>query len=150
MHHGRCEAMFSNSGTSSLDHYFAFVPALQFIFIRNYMYNQTVRKVTLEYFPTCLQFMERAAVTSLYLDLGVKYEKGQTGMICAVGTKCGKVLLYKMDLSEEKLLAKTKDGVFYGGVTALSVQSSNFIAANSSGEVALFSIVDGLSGITEI
>ena len=46
------------------------------------------------------------------------------GSLIAVGTKEGKVLIYRVDTNESKLLLKTKSGVFYGGVTALSVQDS--------------------------
>ena len=41
--------------------------------------------------------------------------------LVAVGTKEGKVLIYRLDSQEAKLLLKTKSGLLYGSVTALSM-----------------------------
>ena len=41
--------------------------------------------------------------------------------LIAVGTKEGKILIYRVDSQEAKLLLKTKGGVLYGAVTALSI-----------------------------
>merc|ERR1712060_316154 len=34
--HDNCEAVFSNAGSSGVEHYFCYVSALQYIFVRNY------------------------------------------------------------------------------------------------------------------
>ena len=41
--------------------------------------------------------------------------------LVAVGTKEGKVIIYRVDSQDHKILLKTKSGVLYGGVTALSM-----------------------------
>ena len=46
-----------NAGNNS-DHYFCYVSALQYIFVRNYNYNQTVKKISLMMFPTKLSILE--------------------------------------------------------------------------------------------
>ena len=60
--------------------------------------------------------------------------------LVAVGTKEGKVLIYRLDSNEAKLLLKTKSGLIYGSVTALSIQDNgqNFIAASQTGEILSF------------
>ena len=60
--------------------------------------------------------------------------------LVAVGTKEGKVLIYKLDSTDAKLLLKTKSGVVFGGVTAPSMQENgqNFVVGSSTGEVVNF------------
>jgi len=53
-----CEAVFNNAGSSGVDHYFCYVSALQYIFVRNYNLNETVKKISLMHFPTKLCIME--------------------------------------------------------------------------------------------
>ena len=60
--------------------------------------------------------------------------------LVAVGTKEGKVLIYRLDSNEAKMLLKTKSGVLYGGVTAMSMKADgeNFVVASATGEVMSF------------
>ena len=37
--------MFNNAGSSGVDFYFCYVSALQYIFVRNYNMNVTVKKI---------------------------------------------------------------------------------------------------------
>ena len=71
--------------------------------------------------------------------------------LVAVGTKEGKVLIYRLDSNEAKLLLKTKSGLIYGSVTALSIQDNgqNFIAASQTGEVLSFQLLQNLMGMEE-
>ena len=71
--------------------------------------------------------------------------------LVAVGTKEGKVLIYRLDNNEAKLLLKTKGGVAYGGITALAIQDdgSNFVVGTQSGEVLSFQLIQNLMGLEE-
>ena len=133
-----CEAVFNNAGSSHVDLYFCYVSALQYIFVRNYNLNETVKKISLLHFPTKLCIMEynrlaNEAGLTLLSRIGI-------ASLVAVGTKEGKVLIYRLDNNEAKLLLKTKGGVAYGGITALAIQDngSNFIVGTQSGEVLSF------------
>lgn len=133
-----CEAVFNNAGSSHVDHYFCYVSALQYIFVRNYNLNETVKKISLLHFPTKLCIMEynrlaNEAGLALLSRIGI-------ASLVAVGTKEGKVLIYKLDSTDAKLLLKTKSGVVFGGVTALSMQENgqNFVVGSSTGEVVNF------------
>ena len=112
--------------------------ALQYIFVRNFNLNETVKKISLLHFPTkiCLTDYNRVA-----REAGLE-QISRVGIasLVVVGTKEGKVLVYKLDSQESKMILKTRSGVLYGSVTALAVQESaqNFIAASSTGEVASF------------
>lgn len=52
-----CEAKFSPS-RASVDLYFSFVSALQYIYLRNYVSKSIVKRVSLMHFPTCLSIVE--------------------------------------------------------------------------------------------
>jgi len=66
--------------------------------------------------------------------------------LVAVGTKEGKVLIYRLDSSDAMLMLKTKSGVLFGSVTAFSMQDngSNFVVASSTGEIASFQLLENL------
>ena len=141
--------MFNNAGSSGVDHYFCYVSALQYIFVRNYNLNETVKKISLMHFPTKLCIMEynrlaNEAGLQLLSRIGI-------ASLVVVGTKEGKVLIYRLDLNEAKLLLRTKSGVLYGGVTALSVQDNgnNLIVASETGEVLSFQLLQNLIGLEE-
>ena len=71
--------------------------------------------------------------------------------LVVVGTKEGKVLIYRLDLNEAKLLLKTKSGVIFGAVSALSVQDggNNLIVGSETGEVLSFQLLQNLIGLEE-
>ena len=136
--------MFNNAGSSHVDLYFCYVSALQYIFVRNYNLNETVKKISLLHFPTKLCIMEynrlaNEAGLTLLSRIGI-------ASLVAVGTKEGKVLIYRLDNNEAKLLLKTKGGVAYGGITALAIQDdgSNFVVGTQSGEVLSFQLIQNL------
>ena len=102
-----------------MDHYFCYVSALQYIFVRNYNLNETVKKISLMHFPTKLCLMEYNRLAN---EAGLQMlSRIGIASLVAVGTKEGKVLIYRLDLQEAKLLLRTKSGVIYGGVSALSM-----------------------------
>ena len=53
----QCQAHFSPS-KSSVDLYFSFVSALQYIYVRNYIQNAIVKRVSLMHFPTCFAVLD--------------------------------------------------------------------------------------------
>lgn len=92
-----CEAMFS-AGSSGVDHYFCYVSALQYIFVRRYSqinFGETVKKISLMHFPTKLCVMEYNKLAS-EAGLQLLSRVGIASLI-AVGTKEGKVLIYRVD-----------------------------------------------------
>ena len=127
-----------------MDYYFCYVSALQYIFVRNYNMNETVRKISLMHFPTTLINMH---YNKLANEAGLK-ELSRIGIasLVAVGTKEGKVLIYRVDLNESKLLLRTKSGVIYGSVTSMSMQADgeNFIVGTSTGEIVSFRLMQEL------
>ncbi len=133
--------MFNNAGSSHVDLYFCYVSALQYIFVRNYNLNETVKKISLLHFPTRLSIMDYNKI-AIEADLAPLSKIGIASLV-AVGTKEGKVLIYKLDNNEAKLLLKTKGGVAYGGITALAIQDngSNFVVGTQSGEVLSFQLI---------
>lgn len=144
-----CEAVFNNAGSSGVDHYFCYVSALQYIFVRNYNLNETVKKISLMHFPTKLCIMEYNRLAN---EAGLKLmSRVGIASLVAVGTKEGKVLIYRLDLNEAKLLLRTKSGVLYGQVTALSMQDggNSFIVASSTGEILSFQLLQNLRDLEE-
>lgn len=101
------------------------------------------------HFPTRLHIME---YNRLAIEAGLK-ELSRIGIasLVAVGTKEGKVLIYRLDSNEAKLLLKTKSGVVYGEVTALNIQDNgqNFVVGSSTGEILSFQLLNNLIGLDE-
>lgn len=121
--------MFNNAGSSYSDYYFCYVSAMQYIFVRNYNTRETVKKIDLMlpnkagnelYFPTQLCILDYNKVAANAGRSEMSKHVG-IGALIAVGTKEGKVLVYRVDTNESELLLKTKSGLFYGAVTALSI-----------------------------
>lgn len=71
------------------------------------------------HFPTKLCVMEYNRLAN-EAGLQLLSRVGISSLV-TVGTKEGKVLVYRVDSQESKILLKTKSGVLFGGVTALSV-----------------------------
>ena len=108
--------MFNNAGSSGLDIYFSYVSALQYIFVRNYNNHEIIRRIALQCFPTALNVMEYNRIAN---EAGLELlSRIGIASLLTVGTKEGKVLIYRLDSNEAKLLLKTRSGVIYGGVCA--------------------------------
>ena len=87
--------MFDRAGSSGVDFYYCYVSALQYIFIRNYNVNETVKKIPLLHFPTKLCIME---YNRLAIEAGLQtLPRMGIASLVAVGTKEGKVLIYRVD-----------------------------------------------------
>ena len=112
-----CEAEFAK-GSSSVDHYFCYVSDLQYIFVRNYQLRTTMKIATTGYFPTSLCLLDYYKLANA-ADLPIR-GGGLQGLAC-IGTKEGKVLCFKVENQEYKLVVKTKGGFLYGPVAGLSV-----------------------------
>ena len=71
--------------------------------------------------------------------------------LMVIGTTQGRVLIYRLDSQEAKLLLKTKAGVVFGEITAMSVQDAaeNFVVASSTGEVLSFQLLENLRGLED-
>ena len=55
--HRQSEARFSPA-KGSVDIYFCFVQALQYIYVRNYIQKAIVKRVSLMHFPTCMVLVD--------------------------------------------------------------------------------------------
>jgi len=63
----QCFAHFSPS-KSSVDLYFSFVSALQYVYLRNYVQNAIVKRVSLMHFPTCFTLVDFNEIYSVDED----------------------------------------------------------------------------------
>ena len=128
--HRQCEARFSPS-RSSVDLYFAFVGSLQFVYVRNFISQAIVKRVSLMHFPTCFALTD-------FNNLGVSdIAEGGEQVLAVVGTKDGRVLTYKITSAGNTKLAETRGGLAYGAVTAvdINVAVDRIAAATESGEL---------------
>lgn len=134
-----CEALFA-PGSSCVDHYFCYVSALQYLFVRNYVARQTIRRVSLMYFPTSLQLVD---YYKLATELDLPIRGGGLQALTGVGTREGKVLVYRVDSQETKLLSKTKGGLIFGAVASLSIMENgtNMVVSSESGELLSFDLI---------
>ena len=131
----------------SPDLYFAFVSALQYVFVRNYTQNAIIKRVSLLHFPTCMTLVN-------YKELYVSEEgdevpmRGGEQVLAVVGTKEGKVLFMKIASNGYQRLAESRGGLAYGAITAIDVSATQdkVLAGTQSGEI--FSI-DILTNIEE-
>ena len=74
------------------------------------------------HFPTCVSLMDYNKIAN-EAGLAILPKYGIASLV-AVGTKEGKVLFYRLDNTEAKLLLKTQSGVMYGSVTAFAMQDN--------------------------
>lgn len=91
---------------------------LQYIFVRNYQLRTTMKIALTGYFPTQLCMLDYYKLATA-ADLPIR--GGGLQALACVGTKEGKVLCYKVENQEYKLVVKTKGGLLYGPVTGLAV-----------------------------
>jgi hypothetical protein len=139
----QCGALFSPS-KSSVDLYFSFVSALQYIYVRNYIQNSIVKRMSLMHFPTCFAVVD---FDEIYCAVDHEDETprslGEEQALALVGTKKGKVLNYNVASSGSTKLAYTQGGLSYGGILALDVSASldSLVTATESGELFTAEIV---------
>lgn len=139
----QCGAHFSPS-KSSVDIYFSYVSALQYIYVRNYVQNAIVKRVSLLHFPTCFSVVD---FNELYTENNESDSNlGGEQVLAVIGTKEGKVLSYKVSSSGNVKLAETRGGLAYGGISALDVSATldRIVVATESGELFTAEIIPNI------
>jgi len=74
-------------------------------------------------------------------------KKGKNDILVSIGTRNGKILVYRVsDVSSSKLYA-SKSGIAYGAITALSIDKTgeHLVAASESGEIMTYKIKEKLN-----
>ena len=130
-------------GNTMTDQYFAFVDALQYVFIRNYQRGEIIKRISLSLFPTCISLTsfqgikldEMASIS----ELGIK-QKGT--FLLTIGTKEGKILVYRVGTLSQNSLYQTKNGVSYGAITSIDVSTNmdHMFAGTESGELMIYDL----------
>lgn len=112
--------------------------------MRNYISRSIVKRIPLQYFPTCLSLLD---YNTLLLEEDEGFGKGGESVLACIGTKEGKVLAYKIHSQGQSKRFETKGGLSYGAITALDVQmnAEQIIAASSSGEILTFNLIENLN-----
>lgn len=99
-------------------------------------------------FPTTIKLID---CSRLFIDYTGERKPNAYDTLACIGTKEGKVLVYKVGvgLCESKLLFTTKPGYIFGEVAAVSVQESGqqMVASSTTGEIMTFELT---KTITEI
>ena len=92
------------------------------------------------YFPTSLQLVD---YYKLATELDLPIRGGGLQALTGVGTREGKVLVYRVDSQETKLLSKTKGGLIFGAVASLSIMENgtNMVVSSESGELLSFDLI---------
>ena len=92
------------------------------------------------YFPTSLQLID---YYKLATELDLPIRGGGLQALTGVGTREGKVLVYRVDSQETKLLSKTKGGLIFGAVASLSIMENgtSMVVSSESGELLSFDLI---------
>lgn len=110
-------------GASGNEFYFCYVSALQYLFIRNYKTQTTVKRIALMYFPTSLSISDYSKVCQ-EMELSKPKNAGLSALV-AVGTCEGRALVYRIDSVESsKAVCRTQAGTIYGQVTGLNLSDN--------------------------
>ena len=130
------------------DQYFAWVDSLPYIFMRNYKDSVITKKINLQSsnYPTCLNMTMMKNIELEDPDNAV-LKKGKNDILVSIGTRNGKILVYRVsDVSSSKLYA-SKSGIAYGAITALSIDKTgeHLVAASESGEIMTYKIKEKLN-----
>jgi len=97
------------------------------------------------YFPTCLQLIDYTTCAG-QLDLAMGIKGGGLQALVGVGTREGRVLVYKVDNMDNKIISKTKSGMVYGSVASLSITDNGFtmIVSSESGEIMSYDLKESI------
>ena len=120
---------------------------MQYIFIRNYKSSQIIKRIPLQLFPTCLKLVDFSKLQIEEESSLRDFAKGKGNFLAAIGTKEGKVVVYRINqLSHNKVL-QTKAGVSYGGIASLDISSkgNNMVAISESGEILQYELLKKLN-----
>jgi hypothetical protein len=136
-------------GTASTDVYYAIVDEFDYLYIRNYK-KCDLKRVSLSHcYPVCFKMIEFGNVDlseDSYLFNQVK--KGAKGTyLVSIGTKEGKVLVYKFGQISQDKMFNTKSGVSFGGITAIDITSrgTDMVALTESGEIIQYDLLKKLN-----
>jgi len=111
----------------SADIYYSSVEALQYIFLRNAVTQTVIQRVSLMAFPVCLS-----------LEVSDEAQKGGESVTAFVGCKEGLLVKVQIDSTGAKQLGRTREGIFYGAITAIDQFRDIVAVGNKNGEIALF------------
>lgn len=102
--------------------------SLQYIYVRNYIQNTIVKRVSLLHFPTCFSLIDYTSLLisddHLAEDGNPLTVKGGEEVLACVGTKEGKLLMIKVSSTGSQRLAETKSGLSYGAITAVEIAAN--------------------------
>lgn len=141
-----CNARFA-PGSAMSDQYFCFVDALQFIFIRNYQRSEIIKQISLNMFPTSLNIVEFTKLKideeSAIKDIGIS--KGN--FLVAIGTKEGRILIYRYGSVSTTKLIYTKGGISFGSIVSLDISNNGeyLLASNETGEIFTYDLLKKLN-----
>jgi len=85
-------------GSNSVDIYFCYVKALQYLFARDHSQHATLMRIALESFPTSISIIDYPR--SDFIDIYDKKTSGGPDALACIGTTNGKVLAYKVRQSD--------------------------------------------------
>jgi hypothetical protein len=123
--HKEFHSYFAPRGSADL--YYAIVESLQYIFVRNFITGTVISRVSLMAFPVCLA-----------LDMSHEDSAAGESVIAWVGTKEGTLKKVQIDSAGSKVIGQTREGMFYGSITAIDQFRDVVAIGNQSGETALF------------
>lgn len=128
------------------DQYFAWVDSLPYIFMRNYKESTVTKKINLmsSNYPTCLDMTQ---FKHIELEEDSALKRNQKDLLVSIGTKNGKVLIYRIgDVSQQKLFV-SKGGLAYGAITSVSIDKTgeHLVAASESGEIMTYQLKQKLN-----
>jgi hypothetical protein len=129
-----CIGQFAPGSTLS-DQYFAYVDALQYIFIRNYKRSEIIKRISLTMFPSCMQMI---SFNKIQLDESASVrDSSKSSFLIAIGTTEGRVIVYRISQVSNQKLLQSKSGVSYGAITDLDISANGeyLIATNECGEI---------------
>ena len=128
--------------------YYAIVDEFDYLYIRNYKKCEILKRVSLNHcYPTCFKMIEFRNV-DLNEESQHLVKKGAKGTyLTAIGTKEGKVLVYKFgQISNDKMFT-TKSGVAFGGISAIDItfRGTDMVTLSESGEIIQYDLLKKLN-----
>jgi hypothetical protein len=124
------------------------VDEFDYLYIRNYKKCEILKRVNLhQLHPTCFKMIEFGNIDLSEESSHSQYKKGKGTYLVSIGTKEGKVLVYRIgQLSQEKILV-TKGGIAFGGISAIDITSrgQDMVAITESGEIIQYDLLKRLN-----
>jgi len=109
--------------------------------MRNYKDSVITKKINLmsSNYPTCLHMTQ---FKNIELDEDAVLKNSKKDLLVTIGTRNGKVLVYRIGEVSQNKLYVSKPGLSYGAITAVSIDKTgeHLIAASESGEIMTYQI----------